>query len=361
VRYEAARACLRVGDLCQRLDRPADAATAYRRAAARARPLADEFPDDPRYRRVLAAALARSTAVDLFGVIEERPARYKEAEAAAREAVALRAGLGDRRELARARDLLGLVLFYRPTDAETAHTQALAIYEELARAAPDDRRARADLAACCVNLAVLQWGERRTDEAAPFAAPFARRAVGLWEKLAAEAPREPYYRRWLAKSCVILCAVGPDDAEGEELGRRAVGLHDALAEEFPGVPTHRYELAAAWHWLGRCRWRAGRAADAAVAYGEAVTLFDRLSAEFPDRPDYPGSAGDALAGLAQMALDRGDDAEFRRRWQEAKGRYRAALAVDPAADRYRDKKVRREFSSTAEPPGRRPGDLGAPD
>ena len=58
VRYEAARACLRIGDLCRRLDRPSEAAQAYRQAVARARALADEFPDDPRYRRVLAVGLA---------------------------------------------------------------------------------------------------------------------------------------------------------------------------------------------------------------------------------------------------------------------------------------------------------------
>ena len=50
-----------------------------------------------------------------------------------------------------------------------------------------------------------------------------------------------------------------------------------------------------------------------------------------------------------MARDRGDLPEGRRAWQEAKKRYAAALAIDPAADRYREK-IRREFGSATEPP-----------
>jgi tetratricopeptide (TPR) repeat protein len=350
VRYEAARACLRVGDLCQRLDRPSEAAQAYRQAVARSRALADEFPDDPRYRRALAGGLAQCAAIDVLGVIAERPGRYVDAENAAREAVALRVGLGGRRELARAHDLFGLVLaaLYRSAEAEAAHMRALAIHEELVGAAPDDRGRRADLAACCVNLAVLRWSGHRTDEAAPYGAPYARRAVGLWDKLVEEFPREPYYRRWLAKSCVIMCAIGLDGAEGERLGRRAVQIHGELVEEFPGVPTHRYELATAWHWLGWSRKNTKRGTDAAAAYREALALFDRLAADYPDRPDYPGSAGDALVSLSQMARDRGDMPEGIRLWEEAKKRYRAAHDIDPYADRYREK-VRREFSSAAGP------------
>ena len=141
---------------------------------------------------------------------------------------------------------------------------------------------------------------------------------------------------------------------------RAVDLHRALVADFPGVPTHRYDLAASWNWLGRHRAKAKRYTDAAAAFGESVALLDRLAAEFPDRPDYPGSAGDTLANLSRLARDRGDKAEGRRLWQEALKKYRAALDIDPAADRYREK-IRREFGIPAEPPGRPPGDIEAPD
>lgn len=137
-------------------------------------------------------------------------------------------------------------------------------------------------------------------------------------------PREPYYRRWLDKTCVILCAVGTDNGlEGEQLGGRAVELHQGLVVEFPGLPTHRYELAASWNWLGRHRAKAKRYADSSIAYGESLALFDRLETEFPNRPDYFGSAGDILANLWQLSRDRGDKVEGRRLWQEAKKRYRA--------------------------------------
>jgi hypothetical protein len=96
-------------------------------------------------------------------------------------------------------------------------------------------------------------------------------------------------------------------------------------------------------------------------YEEALKRLDRLAAEFPDRPDYPGSAGDTLTSLSQMARERGDLVEGERLWQEAKARYRAAHDIDRFADRYRaGEKIRREFSSTAEPPGRRPGDEDPP-
>ena len=164
-----------------------------------------------------------------------------------------------------------------------------------------------------------------------------------------EAPREPFYRQWQAKTCEILLAVGPDDeADGERLGHRAVDLHKGLVAEFPGVPTHRYDLAASWNWLGRHRAKAKRCADAATAFGESLALLDQLAAEFPDRPDYPGSAGDTLANFSQMARDQGDMIEGRRLWQGALKKYRAALNIDPNADRYREK-IRREFGTPAEP------------
>jgi tetratricopeptide (TPR) repeat protein len=209
-----------------------------------------------------------------------------------------------------------------------------------------------------VNLAVLRWSGHRTDEAGPHAAPHARRAIGLWDKLVEESPRDPYYRRWLAKSCVILCAVGADSTEGERLGQRAVELHEGLIKEFPGVPTHRYELATAWNWLARNRLKADRDADAMAAYRTALGLFDRLAIEFPDRPDYYSSAGNVLVNLANAARERGDP-DWHRLWDDAKKRFRAALARDPAADRYHEK-IRREFSSV-EPPGRRSDDAGPSD
>jgi tetratricopeptide (TPR) repeat protein len=360
VRFEATRSYLRVGDLCLRLDRPSEAARAYRQAVARARALAEEFPDDTRYRRVLAAGLAQCATIDIFGVIEERPTRYTDADAAAHEAVALCARLGDRQELARAHDLLGLVLaaLGRPNDAEVAHKQAMAVHEELVNASPDSRGHRSDLAACCVNLAVLRWRAGRLPEAGEYA----RRALGLWEELAKEEPREPFFRRWLAKSCEILCAVGPEDAaEGERLGCRAVDLHRELVAEFPGVPTHRSDLAASWCWLGRHRVKVKRYAEAAAALGESVDLLERLAAEFPDRPDYPGSAGDSLGHLSQMARDRGDMVEGRRLWQEALKKYRTSLVIDPTSDRYRcAESIRREFGSPAQPLGRLTGDVETP-
>jgi tetratricopeptide (TPR) repeat protein len=353
VRYEAARASLRIGDLCYRLDRSPEALQAYRQAESRARDLADEFPSDERYRRILAASLGQIAVINVFGVIDEYPTRFIDAEAAALESVALRNQLGDRQERARAQNVLGLVLsaLIRPDEAEVAYKQAMIVHEELVRMSPDVRVYRSDLAACLVNLAVLRWKANQSAEAADYA----RQAMVLWKQLVDDTPREPFYRRWLAKSCIILCAVGSGDREEDErLGRRSIDLHQALVAEFPGVPTHRYELAISWNWLGRHRMKAQRYSEASTAFGESLALLNRLTAEFPNRPDYPGSAGDTLANYSQMARDRGDKVEGRRLWQEALKNYRTAREIDPLADRYREK-IRREFGTVPEPLGGRTG------
>jgi tetratricopeptide (TPR) repeat protein len=223
----------------------------------------------------------------------------------------------------------------------------LAVREELVQHAPYVRGHRNDLAASCVNLAVLRWKAGRLPEAAEYA----RRALGLWEQLAREAPREPFYRQWQAKCCEILSAVGPADQreEGERLACRSVELHKGLTNEFPGVPMHRHDLAAGWNRLGIHLARGKRFADAAAAFREALAVLDRLAEEFPGRAGYRGNAGDTLVNLALTARDLGDAAEARRLWERAAGEFRAALDLDPSSQEYRDK-LRREFGPPAEPP-----------
>src|SRR5262245_46902923 len=93
VRHQAARACQRVGDLCRKLGRPAEAIAAYRRSVERGRALVDEFPNDATYRADLAAAL------DRLGFALKNAGDLPEAEEATR------ASLGYRDEFATARPM----------------------------------------------------------------------------------------------------------------------------------------------------------------------------------------------------------------------------------------------------------------
>ena len=47
-------------------------------------------------------------------------------------------------------------------------------------------------------------------------------------------------------------------------------------------------VASSWNWIGRHRAKAKRYSDAEAAFGKSLKLLDRLAAEFPHRPDYPG-------------------------------------------------------------------------
>src|SRR5262249_21043274 len=82
-RWGVARAYLMVGQIRMSLDPSPDAVDAYYQAATRLAQLAADFPTVPRYRGALGKSYVN------LGIILQRTGRFKEAEAASRDGIAL--------------------------------------------------------------------------------------------------------------------------------------------------------------------------------------------------------------------------------------------------------------------------------
>ena len=74
----------------------------------------------------------------------------------------------------------------------------------------------------------------------------------------------------------------------------------------------------------------GRPKEAEAAYAEALALFKRLAAEFPEVPDYRNNVAGTLFNLAKAARMRRDFAAARQLLDEAFPYHQAALRANPS-------------------------------
>jgi tetratricopeptide (TPR) repeat protein len=108
-------------------------------------------------------------------------------------------------------------------------------------------------------------------------------------------------------------------AEAEAAARRALTIRERLVADFPAVPEYRRDLADTYGGLGSLLRDVGKQAEAEAAYRQALTVRERLAADYPAVPDYRlGLANDQVnlgnlllaAGQSSTALewfDRGID------------------------------------------------------
>src|SRR5262249_17991083 len=73
-----------------------------------------------------------------------------------------------------------------------------------------------------------------------------------------------------------------EDAEAAH--RRAVAIQEKLAADFPTVPAYRRQLAAGHNNLGLLLERLGKRPEAAAALRQALAIQEKLAADFPTVP-----------------------------------------------------------------------------
>ena len=118
-----------------------------------------------------------------------------------------------------------------------------------------------------------------------------RKALAIQEKLVAEFPAVPEYRRDLALShnnLGILLSGLRKRPEAEEQYRKALAIQEKLVAEFPAVPEYRKDLAGSHNNLGDLLTDLGKRPEAEAAVSES--------------PGDPGEAGRRLprrAGVPQ--------------------------------------------------------------
>jgi serine/threonine protein kinase/tetratricopeptide (TPR) repeat protein len=286
VRYGAAMAHRRVGDIQTKLEDFSAAERTYTDAVRLLEKLAEDDPTRREYRESLAGCH------DAVGRLLSRVKRHPEAVTAYRQAIGIREGLLDGApDLVRARCDLGVSV------GELGRLQHVvgqggAAAAELARAidlladrpsGPAGAAYEDRLGSALASLAELRrgWGDMVA------ARTFLDRAVGHRRAVLAVRPRHPNYRRALADSLAGLAAVQDrlgDWDKSEKSYHEAAEIQGGLADDFPLTPGYRSDLARMYSALGDLCLSAGRSSKAVAAYQRAAAEWGRLVREFPASP-----------------------------------------------------------------------------
>jgi serine/threonine protein kinase/tetratricopeptide (TPR) repeat protein len=180
---------------------------------------------------------------------------------------------------------------------------------------PEARAIRAE------GLVRVGWLRHKLGQHHPALADF-QQATALWDKLVAEFPTVPLYRRELALTQsnlgIILDHLGRR-AEAEEHHRQALAWQQQLTAEFPAIPGYQYELAHTHNRLAVVFVALGNDQEAEEHFRVALRLWQKLAAEFPNAPRYRQS-------LAVSHNNLGNLLKHLRKRPEAEEQYRLAMA-----------------------------------
>jgi tetratricopeptide (TPR) repeat protein len=319
VRFEAARAYGRCGDILALEGQTDDARDRYERAVA----LLEQVPAGPEQRRELGRTQTN------LGALLKKAGRFAEAEEAYGRALALRQGLADespdrpehRQELASTRYLLGALLAPRrgrQKEAADCYAAAREAQQRLAEEVPTELEYQRDLARTLNNLGMLQWDTGRR-----VAADSLGEAERLQRALVEKAPRVPHYRRELARTLLNSATrlmARREFAAARTAGEEARDLLRRLVNDYATVPEYRYELAGTQRVLGRLLREQGHVREAEDALRDAVALCEELCKEVPAEPRYGSELGVVNLDLGVLLEDTG-------RPGEAEAAYRRGLDV----------------------------------
>jgi serine/threonine protein kinase/Flp pilus assembly protein TadD len=213
--------------------------------------------------------------------------------------------------------------------------KVLGFYEEFAAELGETEESRAMAAEGQFRVAKLHrfLGESAKAEAGQ------RATIRLSEKLIADYPDVPQYRRGLANSYnhlgIVLVGLGKHK-EAEAAYRQALAVQEKLVADFPNVAQYRQDLALSHNNLAHLLEHRGEHTEAEAAYRRAIVLQERLTYEHPGMPDYRQDLALSYSNLGNLLDNRG-------RYVEAETAHRQALAlrkksVDefPTEPRYRE-------------------------
>jgi tetratricopeptide (TPR) repeat protein len=236
---------------------------------------------------------------------QERLAKV-EAEAEKRKAIKFRNQALDALRATTGRDVEKLLGEKKELSAnEREYLEAIAgRWQTFARREGTDEASRAVAAEGHFRVAYLWQQLGRREEALPEY----EQAVALQEKLAADFPAVPDYRRELAQSHTNLGLLLADlgkRAEAEQQYRQGLALREKLVADFPAVPDYRRELAQSHNNLGVLLAGLGKRAEAEQQYRQGLALREKLVADFPAVPDYRRDLGGSCCNLGNLVWDSG--------------------------------------------------------
>jgi serine/threonine protein kinase len=273
-----------LGDLLSS-DRPREAERAFRAALQIADEMVAQRPDRDHH-----PVYPQGISYFKLGNLLVKIARFQEAESVVRQALALMDQSRESSDRAQLRFLRppmewlfgeALAGCGQREAAERAYRQAVAGWETLATQNPDLPDPRRNLLFHSAKLSAFLTQVGKPDEAAPFR----RRVRELLEDPEVGLANDSESWAVLADACSCFRVLGDLEA-AERPARQALALAGKLAEEKDVEPIARWRVARS-HWeLGLVLQRRGRIPEASDQFRRALTLHERLAAEFPDDPTH---------------------------------------------------------------------------
>jgi eukaryotic-like serine/threonine-protein kinase len=219
-------------------------------------------------------------------------------------------------------------------EQKTFLTNMLQYYQEFVREEPRDEQGRARLARAYVRMGRGCVALGRQEEAA---SAF-RRALDLQEKLVADFPGVPAYRRDLANSHNNLGALWADEGhplKAEAAFRRALDLQEKLVADFPAVPEYRQALAMSQFNLGRLLLSLGQPSAAEAPYRRALDLQEKLVADFPAVREHRRDLANSHTSLGVLLNDLGQRPAAEAAYRRALDLQEKLVTDFPAVPEYR--------------------------
>jgi eukaryotic-like serine/threonine-protein kinase len=173
----------------------------------------------------------------------------------------------------------------RDKDSENAYRRAVSLFQQLAADFPTRPEFRMELAMSHNMLGVLLLATGRLTEAESAQAE----ALAIRKQLAAEFPTNPGLNRALGLSYNSLGWLFQDTKrleKAESAYRDAVAHQKQAVADFPNVPEFRLELAKSTFNLGNVLRDTKRPKEAEATRAEALAIFKQLVAEFPNRSEF---------------------------------------------------------------------------
>ncbi|ODU02306.1 MAG: hypothetical protein ABS79_00680 [Planctomycetes bacterium SCN 63-9] len=231
-----------------------------------------------------------------------------------------------RYEAARAAHRVGSIheLIGQHHKVETPLRQAIGLLDKLVADAPREAAYRADLAECHSDLGAVFGISHRTREAIEER----RLALAQYEQLVKDHPDDPAYRRKLAsRRCNLGMQLSTNGEkqfqEAERHLRTALAAWEQIRANSPPLAGDDLELSRMHHWLGNLLIGTSRWDEGARELNAALAILARLHAGDRDDPELRARFAHAKSYLASLNASQG-------RLEEAERLNREAIALlDP--------------------------------
>jgi tetratricopeptide (TPR) repeat protein len=323
---DLARTQIDYGSVCKTLGRPQEGDESYQRAETALRLAIDLYekiaaarPDD----LALVHELAKRY-IDVADLLSESGQAQKAVEAYANAlAVIDKAAEStveprDRRLLAEMAGNLGRLRHSKGRGAESAKAfeTAAKIWQKLARQNPGDSTCREQLGEA-YRMAGLAHPASQPEQREQLL----RKALDIFESLAADYRDVPKHRRWVANVHVMLAMVleGPNKQEQrEESYRKGLEILEALPAEFLMDYFARLDLKQGADGLGDLLKSRGRPEEAETVYRQAIRIWGKVIDLHPDRYEAWAERANIYLRLKQ--------------WEEAIADFSRAVELAPKSE-----------------------------